>query len=89
MLITDAKWNESHFSDPEFDELALTAATTVDDAQRVGAYRQIQTILSERGPILIPYFFAQFGAIRDEFSNLELKAFAGRTDFREVARSGS
>ena len=89
MLISDAKWNESHFSDAEFDDLALTAATTVDDGQRVAAYRQMQRILSERGPLLIPYFFAQFGAINDQFSGLELKAFAGRTDFREVGYSGS
>jgi peptide/nickel transport system substrate-binding protein len=89
MLVTDAKWNESHFSDAEFDELAAEAATTVDDGRRVSTYRQIQQLLSERGPILVPYFFAQFGAIRDDFTNLELKAFAGRTDFREVSLSGS
>ncbi len=85
MLVTDAKWNESHFSDPAFDELARTAGTTVDDAVRVDAYREIQRLLSERGPILVPYFFAQFGAISDQFSNFELKAFAGRTDFRNVS----
>lgn len=85
MLVSGAKWNESHFSDAEFDELAMTASTTVDDGQRVSAYRQIQQILSDRGPILVPYFFAQFGAINDQFTNLELKAFAGRTDFREVS----
>jgi peptide/nickel transport system substrate-binding protein len=89
MLVTDARWNESHFSDAEFDELAQTAATTVDDGERVRAYRQIQQILVDRGPILIPYFFAQFGAINDQFTGLELKAFAGRTDFREVGLSSS
>ena len=89
MLITGAKWNESHFSDAEFDELAAKASTTVDDGQRVAAYRQMQQLLVDRGPILVPYFFAQFGAINDQFSGLDLKAFAGRTDFREVGLSGS
>ncbi len=89
MLVSDAKWNESHFSDAEFDELAAAASTTVDDGMRVSAYRQIQQLLSDRGPILVPYFFAQFGAINDQFKNLELKAFAGRTDFREVSLSDS
>jgi peptide/nickel transport system substrate-binding protein len=88
MLVTDAKWNESHFSDPEFDELARTAGTTIDDAARVSAYREIQALLSERGPLLIPYYFAQFGAISDQFSGFELKAFAGRTDFRGVSFNG-
>ena len=89
MLVTGAKWNESHFSDPEFDELAKTAATTVDDGERVKTYRQIEQLLVDRGPILVPYFFAQFGAINDQFTGLDLKAFAGRTDFREVGLSSS
>jgi peptide/nickel transport system substrate-binding protein len=89
MLVSGAKWNESHFSDEEFDQLAAEAATTLDDGSRVSAYRQMQQILVERGPILVPYFFAQFGAINDQFSGLDLNAFAGRTDFREVEYSGS
>ena len=89
MLVSGAKWNESHFADSEFDELALKASTTVDDGQRVSTYRQIQQLLVDRGPILVPYFFAQFGAINDQFTGLQLKAFAGRTDFREVGLSGS
>jgi peptide/nickel transport system substrate-binding protein len=89
MLVSGAKWNESHFSDEEFDQLAAEAATTLDDGRRVSAYREMQQILVDRGPILVPYFFAQFGAINDQFSGLELKAFAGRTDFREVQQSGS
>jgi peptide/nickel transport system substrate-binding protein len=84
MLITDAKWNESHFSDKEFDQLVTLAGTTVDDSQRVKAYREIQQLLVDRGPILIPYFFAQFGAISDQFENFEMKGFAGRTDFRDI-----
>jgi peptide/nickel transport system substrate-binding protein len=89
MLITGAKWNESHFSDEEFDQLAAEAATTLDDGRRVSLYRQMEQILVDRGPILVPYFFAQFGAISDRFTGLELNAFAGRTDFREVGLSGS
>ncbi len=89
MLISGAKWNESHFADEEFDQLANTAGTTVDDSQRVGAYRGIQQLLIERGPILIPYFFAQLGAINDQFENFEMKAFAGRTDFRDIEYVGS
>jgi len=89
MLITGAKWNESHFSDEEFDLLAAEAAKTLDDGRRVSLYRQMEQILVDRGPILVPYFFAQFGAISDRFTGLDLKAFAGRTDFREVGLSGS
>lgn len=86
MLKTDAKWNEAHFSDAEFDELATIAGTTLDDDERIQAYADIQALLIERGPAIIPYFFAQFAAISDEFSGFELKAFPGRTDLRPVDR---
>jgi peptide/nickel transport system substrate-binding protein len=85
MLVCEAKWNESHFCDTEFDELAMMAGTTLNEDERVEAYRQIQQLLINRGPVIIPYYFAQFGAISDQFEGFELKAFAGRTDFREVA----
>jgi len=85
MLKSDAVWNEAHFSDEELDALATTAGATLDEAERVEAYREIQRILIERGPVIIPYYFAQFGAISKQFAGFELKAFAGRTDFRTVS----
>ncbi|MCA9976837.1 MAG: ABC transporter substrate-binding protein [Anaerolineales bacterium] len=88
MLITDAKWNESHFADTEFDELAQTAGTTLDETARVQAYYNIQDLLIDHGPVIIPYYFAQFGAISDQFDGFTLKAFAGRTDFRTISYTG-
>jgi peptide/nickel transport system substrate-binding protein len=88
MLTTDAKWNESRFSDAEFDALVKLAGTTLDEAERIAAYRDIQRILQERGPVLIPYYFAQLAAISDKFDNFNLKASAGRTDFRNVSYTG-
>lgn len=85
MLKCEAVWNESHFCDPEFDELTTTAGTSLDEAQQAEAYQKIQQILIERGPVIIPYFFAQFAAISDKFQGFELKPFAGRTDFRLVS----
>jgi peptide/nickel transport system substrate-binding protein len=84
MLTCDAVWNESRFCDDEFDALARTAGTTLDEAERVAAYAEIQRILIERGPVIIPYFFAAVAAYSDRFDGLELKAFPGRTDFRLV-----
>jgi peptide/nickel transport system substrate-binding protein len=85
MLECDAVWNESHFCDEEFDRLAQVAGTTLNEDERVQAYQEIQKILIERGPIIIPYFFAQYAAISDQFEGFELKAFAGRTDLRTVS----
>jgi peptide/nickel transport system substrate-binding protein len=87
MLKCDAVWNESHFCDQEFDSLTDVAGSTLDEAERAAAYQDIQRILIERGPVIIPYYFAQFGAIQEGFEGFELKAFAGRTDLSRVSLS--
>ena len=88
MLTCDAippdGWNESRFCDDEFDRLARIAGTTLDEDERVAAYADIQRILIERGPVIIPYFFAAVAAYSDRFDGMTLKAFPGRTDFRAV-----
>jgi peptide/nickel transport system substrate-binding protein len=84
MLVCDAIWNESHFCDQEFDRLANTAGSTLNEDQRVDTYNQIQELLIERGPTLIPYFFSQLGAISDKFAGFQLKPFPGRSDLSIV-----
>ncbi|MCS6907824.1 MAG: ABC transporter substrate-binding protein [Anaerolineales bacterium] len=85
MLKCNAKWNESHFCDQEFDRLATIAGTTLDEAERIAAYKEIQKLLIERGPIIVPYFYTQLAAIRSTFQGFVLKSFSGRSDLRPVA----
>lgn len=84
MLKCNAQWNESHFCDAEFDRLATLAGATLDEEERIAAYQDIQKLLIERGPAIIPYFSAEGGAIRDGFSGFNLKAFPGRTDLAAI-----
>jgi peptide/nickel transport system substrate-binding protein len=84
MLRCDAEWNESHFCDPEFEKLARLAGSTLDEGERRRAYAEIQQLLADRGPIVIPYFFPQLGAIREGFQGFQLKAFPGRSDLSAV-----
>ncbi|MBN1857838.1 ABC transporter substrate-binding protein [Candidatus Bipolaricaulota bacterium] len=84
MLACGAPWNESHFCDAEFDRLASIAGSTRDEEERVSAYAQIQQLMSERGPLIIPYFFAALAAIDQRFDGFELKAFPGRSDLRTI-----
>jgi len=88
MLRCGAKWNESHFCDPELDRLADLAGSTRDEAERAEAYRQIQRLLIDRGPVIVPYFFPQLGAIRGGWDGFALKAFAGRTDLAAIKPGG-
>jgi peptide/nickel transport system substrate-binding protein len=52
----EAKWNESHFCDPELDELAAQAAVELDTAKRAKLYAEIQRIFMDRGPLIVAYF---------------------------------
>lgn len=84
MLKCGAKWNEAHFCDEELDKQIELAGTTMDEAARTQAYHEIQRILIERGPIIVPYFFPQFGAISDRFEGFAMKPFPGRTDLAAI-----
>jgi peptide/nickel transport system substrate-binding protein len=84
MLTCGAKWNEARFCDEEFDRYAEIAGSSLDEEERVDAYHQMQRILIERGPFVVPYFFAEYGVISDDYEGFELKPFSGRTDFRTV-----
>lgn len=84
MLECGAKWNETRFCSEEVDQLINTAGTTLDEQERIEAYQEIQRILVERGPMIVPYFFAEYGVISSDYSGFELKAFSGRTDLRQV-----
>ncbi len=41
-------------------------------------------MLIERGPILVPYFFSQLGAISEKFTDFQMKPFPGRSDLSQV-----
>ena len=89
MLACNAVWNESHFCDAELDQYIQKAGTTMNDEARAEAYKEIQRLLIERGPVIIPYFSAQFTAYRDSFQGILIKPFWGRTDLRLVSKSGN
>jgi len=61
----------------------------MNEEARTQAYKEIQRILIERGPVIIPYFSAQFTAVRDSFQGIGIKPFWGRTDLRLVSVAGN
>ncbi len=87
-LKSGANWNEAHYSDEELDGLIELAGTSLDHEVRVQAYKDIQALLIERGPIIVPYFFPQFAAAATNVEGVRLHPFAGRTDFRFASNEG-
>jgi peptide/nickel transport system substrate-binding protein len=84
MLVCGAVWNEAHYCNPDFDKLVTTAGTTLVEKERIAAYAEIQKILIESGPVIIPYFYTQLAGINSMYQGFELKSFSGRSDFRAV-----
>lgn len=85
-LKTGGKWNETKISDPELDKQIDIAGTSLNKDERVKAYKEIQRILADHGPLIIPYFFPIVGAARKAFVfEKGFQPFTGRTDFRSVS----
>jgi peptide/nickel transport system substrate-binding protein len=82
--ITGAVWNESHWSDPELDDLAKKAAMEMDHAKRVALFHQIQQIFMDRGPIIVPFFGDAIIAFRKEVKPGIKPAAMNQPDVRSV-----
>ena len=50
--ITGSAWNESHWSDPEFDGVVKAINSELDATKRADLYHKAQQILWERGPVV-------------------------------------
>ena len=78
---SDAPWNESHWSDPEFDELVKKIDSEMDKAKRIELYKKAQEILIERGPIIVPYFEDITAAVTADVSGITIPSDWARTRF--------
>ena len=81
---SEGPWNESHYSNERVDKLIEIARSSLDQDARAAAYKEIQQIFLEDGPIVVPYFFAQFMVLASHISGVELQPFAGRTNFNQA-----
>lgn len=54
--VSEALWNETHFSDPKLDELIAKLAKELHHDERVRLYHKMQHIMLERGPVIISGF---------------------------------
>jgi peptide/nickel transport system substrate-binding protein len=69
-----AGWNESHWSDKEFDSLLDQAEATLDVNERKKIVAKIEQIMQERGPIAQPAWFSLIRANAKPVQNLRSAA---------------
>ena len=79
---TGAAYNESHWSDPEFDALTAQINTELDRAKRAELYKTAQQILIERGPVIVPFFETAAAGVSKAVHGIELAPDWSRTLFR-------
>ena len=61
---SDAQWNESRYHNPRVDELIIKARSQTDLADRRESYREIQRILIDEVPRIVPVFGPEFQGLR-------------------------
>jgi len=64
-------WNETRWTDEEFEALLREAEATLDVEARRELMSQIEDIMQERGPIANPYWKKVWNITRNEFQNVE------------------
>jgi peptide/nickel transport system substrate-binding protein len=80
--VSDAAYNESHWSDPEFDSLATQINRELDRDKRIGLYRAAQQILIDRGPVIVPFFSTAAAGTSADLAGVKLASDWSRTVFR-------
>jgi peptide/nickel transport system substrate-binding protein len=77
-----ALYNESHWSDTEFDELTAQIESELDDAARAELYKKAQEILIERGPVIVPYVVEAVAGVSAAVDGITLTSDWPRTLLR-------
>jgi peptide/nickel transport system substrate-binding protein len=81
--VTGSVWNASHWSHPEFDELVGQLDAELDLEIRKDIALQIQEIMHEEVPAIIPFFIVSVSFVRSIVQNYE----ADRIGFRDLRRT--
>ena len=61
---SDAQWNESRYNNPRVDELIVKARSQADAEDRRESYAEIQRILIDEVPRIVPVFGPEFQGLR-------------------------
>lgn len=64
-------WNETRWTDPEFDELLAEAEKTLDLEERRGIMCKIEDIFQERGPVANSFWKKVWRIARNNVNNIE------------------
>ncbi|MGV2291972.1 ABC transporter substrate-binding protein [Trinickia sp. YCB016] len=73
-LTSSGTWNAAHFKNPQYDALVTQFVGALGIAQQKKISGQIQTLLLDETPVVIPYFFDQLIATRKTVNGVRFSA---------------
>jgi peptide/nickel transport system substrate-binding protein len=79
--LSDGPWNGSHWQDAEFDKLTHAVDQEMDLDKRKELYLQLQQILIERGPVIVPYFEKAVVGVSAKLQGVEIPSDWARARF--------
>jgi peptide/nickel transport system substrate-binding protein len=71
-LTSKGPWNSAHFKNPQYDELVAQYVAALDVESQRGVARQIQELLLDETPLIIPYFYFHLGAMKKNVAGVEV-----------------
>lgn len=77
MYRSDSTWNTAKYSNSKLDELIKSSRVDLDKSEIEKIYKQIQEILIDEVPTIIPVFMPMFVAMRDSVESLEINPYGG------------
>jgi peptide/nickel transport system substrate-binding protein len=79
--MSDSQWNESHWSDAAFDDVARKVDREMNAVKRAALYKQAQQILIDRGPAIVTYFEKAVAGLTLNLEGVVLSSDWARTRF--------
>jgi peptide/nickel transport system substrate-binding protein len=71
-LTSNGAWNAAHFKNPQYDKLVAQYVGALDVASQKRLAGEIETLLLDETPLIIPYFFDLLIATRKTLNGVRL-----------------
>jgi peptide/nickel transport system substrate-binding protein len=75
-LTSDGTWNAAHFKNPQYDKLVADFVGALDVASQKKLSGQIQNLLLDETPVVIPYFYDQLIVTRANVHGVRFNAIS-------------
>lgn len=85
-LLSTGTWNAAHFSDPQYDQLYAQYVKAIDLAAQKAVTGQIEKLLLDQTPLIIPYNYDHLTAVKKKLLGVETTGM-GHINLRQAGLS--